>query len=278
MAMGGAAVAAPAGPMSGYYNPAGLADLEVLQVGGLYSEPFGREMGLTYQYVSVLGPIGSQTGSRVAVGTAISWMNLRVGGIQLWGDEGPTGFAEGTGSVYLASFGFRFPGFESVRLGGSLRYYAARLLEGRGTGFGFDLSALWTVQLGGTCVDVGLNVMDLANTTVRWTSLSGETENVIPWTAKAGIAATPIEGLRILGDLDWVGGQTLRDQELHIGVEYRLVEFLAIRGGWSGDLNQGGTFTVGLGVEVAGRLSIEYAYLPPNVFSASHLISATLSF
>lgn len=278
MALGGASVAAPEGPAVGYYNPAGLVDVNVRKIGGLYSQPYGEDFGLTYQYVSILTPVGVQTDSAMSWGVAGTWMNLRIGGIQLWDEEGPSGIAEGTGSVYLASVGFRVPSLDALQFGASLKYYAARLLEGRGNGFGLDVGGIGTMHFENVRLDIGLNLMDAGNTTVRWTSLSGETDNIIPTTAKIGMAVTVLEDLLLLCDVDWIFGRLAHEQELHLGLEVQPVRFLALRAGWNGNFEQGGTFTVGAGIKILELLTIDYAYLPPTIFGGSHLLSATIAF
>jgi len=275
-ALGGASAAAPQGPATGYYNPAGLMSLDGLSIGGLYCQPYGEAFGSTYQYASVLGPLGVQTSSSTPWGAAVTWMESRIGEIQLWDEQGSAGVTEATGSVYLASVGFRVPGVDVLRFGASVKHYGARLLEGRGRGFGFDLAGIGTGYLGDLRLDVGLNLMDVGSTTVRWTSLSGETDNVIPMTVKVGLAARPMAEVLVLSDLDWMIGRHARDQEVHFGLEFRPVRFLALRGGWAGTLERGGTFTLGVGVRVVGRLTLDYAYVPATVFGASHLLSATV--
>jgi len=278
MALGGASVAAPEGPAVGYYNPAGLVALTKRAVAGLYSQPYGEEFGVTYQHVSILGPLRVQTDSITSSGVAVTWMNLRIEGIQLWDEQGPSGVAEGTGSVYLASFGFRVPYFDELRLGASLKYYAARLLDGRGNGFGADVGGIGTLSFDDVRLDLGLNLMDVGNTTVQWTSLSGETDNIIPSVAKIGVAVTMLENLLILCDVDWMFGRLAHEQELHLGLEVQPVQFLALRAGWNGSFERGGAFAVGARIKVGGLLTIDYAYMLPTVFGGSHLLSAAISF
>jgi len=276
MSMGGAFTAVAQGPAGGYYNPAKLADLRTLHLGGFYSQPYGEGFGATYQYVSVLGTLGAQTESRLPIGIGLMWTDQRIGGIQLWDENGPSGIAEASGSVYLASAGVEIPGADGLLLGVSFKYYDARLLEGRGQGVGADIGVLGSLFLGGVAVDLGCSLMDLGGTTIHWSSLSGDTDNVIAWTVKAGVAVTVWETAVVAADVDWQDRRALSKQVLHIGIDVAPIELLHIRAGWSGTLSGGGKLALGGGIVIGGHVTVDYAYLPPAVFGASHLISVSV--
>jgi hypothetical protein len=230
--------------------------------------------------VSVLGPLGSQTASSRAVGVSVTWMNSRISGIDLWDEQGYSGQAESSASLYLVSLGVRLPRLDTLNLGTSARVYQARLLDGRAAGVGVDLAVLGSILLGETEVRLGANSMNVARSVVTWESSSGKTKNILPWTHKIGIAVLPsiADGLLIAADVDVRLGYPLDEQKLHAGIEYRLGNVAALRGGWQGDVSAGGALSVGVGVQIPGRLVVSYAFIPGRVFGSSHLISASIVF
>jgi hypothetical protein len=279
MSLGEALVAVARGSATSYYNPAGLSSVEGLQVGGLYCAPYGREFGVSHQYFSVSGPLGVQTASRNGIGVGITWIGSTIGDIALWDDQGYAGVTEASSSIWMASFGTAIPALDDLCVGASVKYHTARLLEGRGAGVGFDLSLLKSFDLGdGTRIAVGLNSMDVGQTHIRWESVSGTTDNVIPWTHKFGLAVEALDRRLLLAcGVDLEAGGSLSELALHFGAEIRVVDALALRAGWTGKPGAGGSFAAGAAVRV-DRLTLDYAYVPGKVFGDTHIFSAAITF
>lgn len=279
MSLGEALVAVARGSATSYYNPAGLSSMEDLQVGGLYCAPYGREFGVSHQYISVSGPLGAQTASRNGIGVAITWVGSTIGDIELWDDQGSAGIVEASSSIWMASFGTSIPALGDLCVGVSLKYHTARLIEGRAVGAGFDLSLLKSFELSdGTRIAVGLNSMDVGQTHIRWESVSGSTDNVIPWTHKFGLAVEALDRRLLLAcGVDLEAGGSLSEVALHFGAEIRVVDALALRAGWTGNPGSGGSFAAGVGVHV-DHLTIDYAYVPGKVFGDTHIFSAAITF
>ncbi|MCK4393293.1 hypothetical protein KAX17_10355 [Candidatus Bipolaricaulota bacterium] len=277
--MGGAYVAIAEGSSAAYYNPASLAALTRLNIGGMYSEPYGEEFGITFQYVSALGPLGTQTPSITGLGVGVTWIGLTISDIPIWEEEGPGGTFTAASSLYLASAAIPLPVFSNWAVGASAKYYHARMLEGRAEGLGFDLGVLGAFEIAEVPLKFGLNAMDVGRTNVRWHTMTGETDNYVPWVNKIGFSASLLDGIALLVcDFDWAVGRPLREQKLHLGVELQAIEAIFLRVGWSGELEGDGTFSAGVGIRAFDTLSIDYAYLPARVFGVTHLISAQFSF
>jgi len=275
--MGGAYVAVAEGGSAAYYNPAGLSALTRLNVGGMYSEPYGEEFGITFQYLSATGPLGTQTPSLAGVG--ITWLGTMVADIPIWEEEGPAGTFNATSSLYLASAATLIPVLTNWSVGVSAKYYTARMLEGRAEGLGWDVGALGAFIIAEIPVKFGLNAMDVGRTNVRWRTMSGVTDNYVSWVNKVGFSASLFDGIALVAcDFDWAVGRPLQEQKLYLGVEVRAVDELFLRGGWSSELEGTGTVTVGVGVRAFDTFSMDYAYLPKRVFGETHLISVLFAF
>ena len=280
LAMGGAFVAIAEGSAAAYYNPAGLADLSEIVVGGMHTEPYGAGFGATFQYLNASGALPPQTGSWISkLGLGFTWLGFTVSDIPMWEEEGPGGVFTATSSIYLASAGFVLPNLEGWSFGLSAKVYRERILEGRSQGLGFDLAVKGSFFVADLPIMVGLNAMDMGQTVIQWHGTAGEPENYVPWVNKIGVSV-PLyeERVRLACDFDWAVGRPAREQVVHVGVEGRPIEQLFVRGGWSSNLEGDGAFSGGLGIRLFGRFSVDYAHLMAKALGASHLISAQFVF
>jgi len=299
-AMGGAFVAIAEGSAGAYYNPAGLSQVGRLGVGGMYSEPFGKGFGVTYQYFNASGAlgvqspsnvgigvqspsnvgIGVQSPSNVGIGAGVTWIGLTVADIPIW-DEQETGATfTATSSLYEASAGTSLGAGVGWSVGASLKYYSEQILEGRGEGLGLDVGLLGSFSLLNVPVRIGVNAMDVTGTRIQWKGTAGNPVNYVPLVVKAGIAIGRFDGKVLVAcDIDWAVGRPQREQTLHSGLELQPVEGLFLRAGWNTDLVWQGSVTAGVGIRAFDRLEVDYAYIGARVFkNASHLISARFSF
>jgi len=278
-AMGEAFAAVAAGGAATYYNPAGLAGVSGLELGGMYSEPYGEAAGVTFQYVSIVGPLGVQTDSAVhGLGVGLAWGGTTISDIPIWEDWNQGGVFSAVGSTYSASAAIPVPGVSDWAIGVTVKYYFASILEGRGEGFGFDLGVLGSFSIADVPIHIGWNSVDVAGTTVHWHGTAGEPENFMPWVNRFGAAAEFLDSKVLIAcDFDWAVGRPEREQNLHAGVELDIIDVFALRAGWQTDLEWNGNATVGIGVHLLGKLAIDYAYLPAKVMGATHILSIQLS-
>ena len=280
LAMGGTGVAINTGMPIPYYNPARLAAAGPFAAGGMYSEPYGQDLGVSFQSLSALGRFATQTGSSVGIGVALTWIQMKIDDIPVWDEDSPgeVSLFTATSSLYLLSAALSVG--SDVAVGMTAKIYRERILEGRGNGIGLDIGAVATLEVEGIPLTVGVNAMDLGSTNVRWQGTTGEPDNFVPWVNKLGVTAGLLEGIALLAlDFDWAVGRPAREQKVHLGIEANPIGPLFLRAGWSGDLEGSDSkLSAGLGVEFFDSFRLDYAYVPPRaVFGTGHFLSLHVS-
>jgi hypothetical protein len=281
IAMGGAFVAVAEGGSACYYNPAGLGRETRLSAGGMYTEPFGEGLGITFQQVNAAGGFQLQTGSVVrSVGLGVTWLGLTISDIPIWEEEGPGEMFTATNSMYLLSVGTVFPENDNWSVGASLKVYRDKIYEGHSFGVGLDLGILASFLVGEVPLQVGINSMDVGQSKVYWYETAGEPVNYVPWINKLGLSVRLLDDMVLIaGDYDWAVQRPMREQIAHVGLELSPLEEISLRAGWKGDLEQtSSTFTVGVGLYLFDSFNIDYAYASEQVFGVSHLLSVHFSF
>jgi hypothetical protein len=271
LGMGGAFTAIANDITAGYYNPAGLANLNYPQISLMHAEHFGNLVN--YDYGSVAIPYGTD------MSFGISAMRLGVDGIHdtrkaLYDANGDgivdinrgdrldydliTEFSNQDWVFYLT---FAKRQTENFFWGANVKIIRRDIAEFGATGIGFDVGALYTPIEN---LYVGANIQDVTTTLVAWST--GRNELVTP-TAKVGAAYM----LHILGgtittaaDFD-VRFENRRSSaygnlgpvsfDTHAGLEYTFKNLFSIRGGYN-DVKQ---FTVGAGVRLP-KLNIDYSF------------------
>lgn len=281
LAMGGTGVAIGTGNPIPYYNSARLALAPPLAVGGMYSEPYGQDLGISFQSLCALGSLGSQTGSVTRGGIGVTWIQMSIADIPIWDEENPgaVAFFTATSSLYMASVAVSV--LPELSLGITGKVYRERILEGRGQGVGADIGALVSLDVEGIPVWFGINSMDFGRTNIRWHQTTGEPDNYVPWVNKVGVSASFFDGRGLVAaDFDWAVGRPPREQKVHLGLEANPVEAFFLRAGWSGDLEGSDSrFSVGLGIDFFDSFRLDYAFVPPRtVFGTGHFLSLHLSF
>lgn len=280
LAMGGTGVAINTGMPVPYYNPARLAAAGPFAAGGMYSEPYGQDLGVSFQSLAALGRFGTQSGSSAGVGVALTWIEMKIDDIPVWDEDTPgeVSLFTATSSLYLWSAALSVG--SDVAVGVTVKAYRERILEGRGSGIGFDIGALATLEVEGIPLSIGVNAMDLGSSNVRWQGTTGEPDNFVPWVNKLGVSAGLFEGIALLAlDFDWAVGRPAREQKIHLGIEANPIGPLFLRAGWSGDLEGSDRkLSAGLGVEFFDSFRLDYAYVPPRaVFGTGHFLSLHVS-
>ena len=259
LAMGGAFVAVADDATATLWNPAGLAQLDDTRLAGMSTDLYG--MGITHQYIGAVTTFAN-------LGIGLGWERASIDGqiIDAGGAQGGT-FTW----VEQAIVGSLATNVLDVAMAGAnVKYYLADNGMGDGaSGFGFDLGLL--VSLGDMFV-IGVNAMDLAGSTLAW---DGGTTDVISGLYKAGLAMTLAEDRLILAaDVDFDGtalGNT------HVGVEFQVIDELALRGGVVlTDNFQDYYFAVGAGINVAG-LYVDAAYILEETLGNTLVLSAEFS-
>jgi len=274
LGMGGAFTGVADDVTSGYYNPAGLANLNYPQLSLMHSEQFGNLVN--YDYASVGIPFQED------LSFGISIMRLAVDGIPdtrealINGQTGSkiydinhifarldyskiTEFSNQDWAIYL-TFAKRHS--KDFYWGANIKIIRRDIAEFGATGIGFDLGAMYSPMEN---LYVGANIQDVTTTLVAWST--GLNELISP-TLKIGSSYKFVEilGGYIMPALDFdirfenrqfasnfnLGPVSF---DMHAGLEWNIENLVYIRGGYN-DVKQ---FTVGAGVKLP-KLNIDYSF------------------
>jgi len=274
LGMGGAFTGVADDVTSGYYNPAGLANLNYPQLALMHSEQFGNLVN--YDYASVGIPFQED------LSFGISVMRLAVDGIPdtrealINGQTGSqiydinhifarldyskiTEFSNQDWAVYL-TFAKRHS--KDFYWGANIKIIRRDIAEFGATGIGFDIGAMYSPMEN---LYVGANIQDVTTTLVAWST--GLNELISP-TLKIGSSYKFVEilGGYIMPALDFdirfenrqfasnfnLGPVSF---DMHAGLEWNIEDLIYVRGGYN-DVKQ---FTVGAGVKLP-KLNIDYSF------------------
>lgn len=250
LAMGGAFVAVANDATAPLWNPAGLAQLTETRLTGMSSGL--SELGASNQYLGAVTTFAD-------IGLGLGWNRASTEGAAFTSIEQTV-----VGSLATNVFGV-------AMAGANVKYYRADDGLGQGaSGFGFDLGLLVNVY---DTLMLGVNAMDPAGSSVEWEG--GETDEITS-VYKAGMAMTLADDRLILAtDVDLEG---LDVTDTRVGIEYRLIDELAVRGGVVlTDNFQNYYFAVGAGIKVAG-LYVDAAYVQEEAEGSTLVISAETQF
>jgi hypothetical protein len=264
LAMGGAHVAAADDATAGYWNPAGLADIECVSFTAMYAA--GMTYDRTYNYFGF-----GWTPSKVTnYGTfGISWLNSGVDDILGYdSNEKPTGTFKDQNNVFLVSwaFGSEFKD-RMFSFGFSLKVVQQKIDDYSKTGVGGDAGIKFVVD---PRVAIGLMVQDIGTKVDNWT---------VPTTVRAGLAIYPLgEDHSLIIPIDYGNTRHRDDETFHFGAEY----FWEFADNWGAALMAGlndGNFSIGTGLKVS-QFRFDYAYVNEKVefLNQNHRISLTADF
>jgi hypothetical protein len=257
LAMGGAFVAVADDATASLWNPAGLALLEDTRLAGMSTDLYG--LGITHQYVGAVTTFAN-------LGIGLGWERASIAGQII--DGGVLGQAfTWVEQAIIGSLATNV--MDIAMVGANVKYYMADSgLGDAATGFGFDLGLL--VSLGDMFV-IGVNAMDLGGTPIDW---DGGATDVVSGLYKAGLAMKLADQLTLAADVDFDG---LALGDTHVGVEFQLIDELALRGGvvLTNDF-QDYYFAVGAGINVAG-LYVDAAYVLEETLGNTLVLSAEFS-
>jgi hypothetical protein len=259
LAMGGAFVAVANDATASLWNPAGLAQLNDTRLAGMSTDLFG--MGITHQYVGAVTTFAN-------LGIGLGWERASIDGQVI--DEGGEQGAAFTWVEQAFTGSLATNVMDIAMVGANVKYYLVDSgLGDSASGFGFDLGLL--VSLGDMFV-IGVNAMDLAGSTIDWDS--GATD-VVSGLYKAGLAMKLAgDKLILAADVDFDGSEL---GDTHIGVEFQVINELALRGGVVLTNNfQDYYFAVGAGINVAG-LYVDAAYVLEESLGNTLVLSAEFS-
>lgn len=267
-AMAGAAVGDRNDPACGFWNPAGLSGLRGFQIEDQYTLlPLGQQLnyftlangfrdfffyGISSFIYSAGGNIEARVGPSLTPDSLFSDLEM----------------------TYLVSVAFRLSPRWSI--GGNIKVMVQDFDNYSGFGIGEDLGLQYRLTQYTT---LGLMIQD----PLTLFNYDNSTENIVPITVKAGVAHHDVQlDAKLNFDLEWSADLGFRPR---LGLEWRPVEVLALRGGcWAGDITNGAPGgalslnpTAGFGILVPlgstgdGLLEFNYTLLTDSVISGGLL-------
>jgi hypothetical protein len=264
LAMGGAHVAEAHDASAGYWNPAGLADIECVSFTAMYAA--GMSHDRTYNYFG-FGWTPSQVTNYGTFG--ISWLNSGIDEIQKYNSSGThLGTFKDMNNVFIVSWAFKNEFKERMfSFGLSLKVVQQKIDDYNKTGVGGDAGIKFEVD---PRVSIGLMVQDIGTKVDNWT---------VPTTVRVGAAIYPLgEDHSLVIPLDYGNTRHRDDETFHFGAEY-LWEFAE---NWTAALMAGlndGNFSIGTGLKIS-KFRFDYAYVNERVefLNQNHRISLSAEF
>ncbi len=299
MGMGGAFVAMSGEASLSYWNPAGLAGLNLRELALMHAERFGNLVN--NDYAAYARPL-DKTGRSVM---AISLIRLSVDDIPftedlelvepnpatrngqldapneyvLYDDDKIVWESDAETALFL-SYGRTVN--SRLALGASVKLVRKAVGKYNANGFGFDLGAQYKLA---ETLTLGANLQDATTTLLLWNQ-DGARESINP-TLKTGLAwVRPLNTLQghiavaFDTDIRFEGRDKVGNQisagavsfDTHFGIEYFYRNALAFRLGPSA-----GDLTAGAGI-VISKLRFDYAFIGHNDLGDTHRISGALRF
>ena len=281
LGMGGAYVAAANDVTAGYYNPAGLVNINYPEVAFMHEERFGSLVN--YDYAAFAIPYGTDMSLglsiiRLAVDGIPDTRNALVdangdGTLNILDDRLDyskiTEFSNQNWAIYL-SFAKKLS--DEFTYGASVKIIRETLAEYGATGIGFDVGAQYKPM---DNLVLGANVQDVTTTLVAWST--GRNELISP-TIKIGGAYKfeflggtfmPVVDIDVrFEDRQYAANFYIGpiSYDRHVGMEYNFKNVFMIRTGYN-DVNQ---FTIGAGVKLP-KLNIDYSFARFNDSSDNRL-------
>ena len=264
LAMGGAHVAEAHDASAGYWNPAGLADIECVSLTAMYAAGMAHDR--TYNYFG-FGWTPSQVTNYGTFG--ISWLNSGIDEIPKYNASGThMGTFKDMNNVFLVSWAFKNEFKERIfSFGLSLKVVSMDIDDYNKTGVGADAGIKFVVD---SRVSIGLMVQDIGTKVDDWT---------VPNTVRFGLAIYPLgEDHSLCIPMDYGKTKDRKDETFHFGAEYNW-EFAE---NWSAALMAGlndGNFCIGTGLKIS-KLRLDYAYVTEKVqfLNQNHRISLSADF
>lgn len=275
--LGGAFVAIADDPSTTIWNPAGMAQLEGLNAGGMYTNKFDQD--IYFQSLSATAKIAD-------FGVGLSMIRSSIEDIPYHGD-GEGGYFSETQSLFLGSVGYDLAAgrgidlqsgsLSAILIGGNVKYYLHSLLEGKGSGVGLDLSVLLAFSLEWGKISLGFTSQDVGGTALKWTGTDHNPVNNVPWINKLGASVGLFDqSLRLATGVDFAMERSHLNR-LHLGVEYWPIDQLGARAGVV--LGADGSRQLSAGGSIKWHdISFDYAYVPHPDLGVSHIVSAQFSF
>jgi hypothetical protein len=276
VSLGGAYIAESGDLLSGYYNPAGLSNLNARQAIFMHSETFGSL--LNHDYLAYSQPLGDEENPAAF---AVALYRLGGGGIIVTGVDQTGRFyqiSEESHADYAGYFSYGRAFAEKLSAGISAKLIYRDIVDETAFGLGADIGALFSPM---NWFDLGLNVQDATTTLL---SYSTSTKESIYPTTKLGAKLHRERGrfsATMLADADLrfegidygaqlsVGPASI---DTHLGIELSYMDKIAARVG-----SEIGRLTLGAGLSL-GRFNIDLAMRDHSELDNTFLVSLIAQF
>lgn len=276
LAMGGAFAAAANDATAAYWNPAGLALIDDIEITTMHAAANDLQ---SYDFVNIA------FNTKDAGSYAISYLRLGVDGIIITPSSGPTSIASATYSdqAGLLSGGWKVA--DQLLIGGTIKLLQTNAYTSSAFGFGSDFGILFkpakefAIGLVGRDITGGSYVTWNNTPTDPTQTLQPSITLGLSYTQELGKRATtngapvPVSTLQINFDADTLyAGQSLNNY--HFGLEYWYKQFVAIRGGFEtkGMQFDNDDFTPSVGVGIWAYLfEVDYAFVSNSIGSINYL-------
>ncbi|UCC80311.1 MAG: PorV/PorQ family protein [Candidatus Zixiibacteriota bacterium] len=257
-ATGGAFSAIADGPVSSFYNPAGLASIENYQVAGMHTEWY---QDLKYEYLGCGIPVGRSGGF------GVSFSYLSYGSIKSYSETGvPTGDIQAYDMALNLSYGHRIK--DRLLMGFGIKGVAEKLADISVKGFAADFGMQYKAykyMLGFSVMNFGPNL--------KYETVSSP----LPTTINAGASYKPFGpefSLMMGGSMPFHG-----DFSFKTGIEYSYNDIFMLRGGYDTRKDYDGKsgIALGAGINVSNH-NLDYAYNINDIMGGTHQISFVFKF
>ena len=204
-----------------------------------------------------------------------SWLSLGGGLIYEYGEDiqGFDDFGQETNPLknydYQALVGLGFGPSADFSGGINLKYFRETLSEWSAGGFGVDIGASYDVPAAG--LKLGVTVQNIGPD-IKFI----EKEEPLPTTTRVGAVYTmnaPANSVGFSLALDFVKPR-FEESYMGAGAEVTIAGTIALRGGWCGRKSRAGDgFTFGAGIDLDGRITVDYAAASYGDFGLQHIFS-----
>lgn len=257
-ATGGAFSAIADGPVSSFYNPAGLASIENYQIAGMHTEWF---QDLRYEYLGCGLPLGNWGG------LGLSFSYLSYGSIESYSETGvSTGNVDAHDMALNLSYGHRIT--DRFYLGLGVKGVSENLDNTSAKGFAGDFGLQYRTYK----YLAGISVMNFGPK-MKYEAISAP----LPTTVNAGISYKPFGS-----DLAIMLGASLPaygEFAIKTGLEYNYENLIMLRTGYDSgrNLNDKSGISFGGGINVSNH-NLDYAYNINDMMGGTHQISFVFKF
>jgi hypothetical protein len=274
-AMGGAFSAVDDDATAAYWNPAGVASMDKINITAMHILWYANS---NYDYIAATAPIDNTTGFGLSVN--YFWVppfnSTRDSSGAALAPDAPLSYdmavtasiAKIVGNLYTKDFTIG-----NIALGANLTYIKRSIL-------GVDIDPIFMFDTGLLC-----NLTDSLKAAFVLQNIgSSSGGDQAPFDAKLGLSYSWLfsKDFNVLFSADAIKPIDITDPDYvklfaDMGVEMKIIDMLYLRGGYQmNDPDE--SFTVGMGFAFKNLGSIDYAFVPHKELGATHRISVSVSF